>query len=191
MERLMNHSFKPFYFLRHGETDWNLNHIAMGMMDVPLNERGLSQAHSIANDLKEFDFQTIISSPLIRAKTTAQIIADKTEKPLIIIETLAEACWGNMEGQPKGNGEWIESWRKGDALKNAESFDDFQRRVKGGLEMAFAFPAPVLIVSHGGVYWAIQKILGMPFLDIHNCQAVFHQPPEQAGQPWSISLDTN
>ncbi|KJV91271.1 2,3-bisphosphoglycerate-dependent phosphoglycerate mutase [Orientia tsutsugamushi] len=43
---------KPFYFLRHGETDWNLAHRAMGSQDIPLNDRGVSQGLNAAELLK-------------------------------------------------------------------------------------------------------------------------------------------
>lgn len=46
---------KPFYFLRHGETDWNLEHRAMGSQDVPLNDLGVSES------LKASSFFSIIT----------------------------------------------------------------------------------------------------------------------------------
>lgn len=66
---------KPFYFLRHGETDWNLEHKAMGSQDIPLNNRGLSQVLNAVKLLKNESIGTIVSSPLLRARKTADIIA--------------------------------------------------------------------------------------------------------------------
>ena len=57
---------KPFYFLRHGETDWNLEHRAMGSQDVPLNNLGVSQAFKASELLKNATIATIISLPLLR-----------------------------------------------------------------------------------------------------------------------------
>ena len=37
---------RDFYFIHHGETDWNREHRGMGQKDIPLNERGLAQAHT-------------------------------------------------------------------------------------------------------------------------------------------------
>ena len=64
---------KPFYFLRHGETDWNLERRAMGSQDIPLNDRGVSQALNAAELLKNEPIATIISSPLLRASKNADI----------------------------------------------------------------------------------------------------------------------
>ncbi|KJV72600.1 histidine phosphatase super family protein [Orientia tsutsugamushi str. TA763] len=44
---------KPFYFLKHGKTDWNLEHRAMGSQDIPLNDRGVSQGLNAAELLKK------------------------------------------------------------------------------------------------------------------------------------------
>ena len=41
----------PFYFIRHGETEWNRRNIVMGSQDIPLNELGLQQAHEASQVL--------------------------------------------------------------------------------------------------------------------------------------------
>ncbi|KJV73022.1 histidine phosphatase family protein [Orientia tsutsugamushi] len=64
---------KPFYFLRHSETDWNFEHRAMGSQDIPLNNRGVSQGLNAAELLKNEPITTIVSSPLRRARKTADI----------------------------------------------------------------------------------------------------------------------
>lgn len=38
---------QPFYFMRHGEMDWNRSNLIMGQMDIPLNETGIRQAHNV------------------------------------------------------------------------------------------------------------------------------------------------
>lgn len=86
---------KPFYFLRHGETDWNLEHRAMGSQDIPLNDRGVSQGLNAEELLKNEPIATIVNSPLLRARTkTADIIAQLIKAPVIEITELQEACWG-------------------------------------------------------------------------------------------------
>jgi probable phosphoglycerate mutase len=57
----------PFYFLRHGETDWNLEHRAMGSQDIPLNDRGVSQGLNAAELLKNEPIATKIAL-VFRAK---------------------------------------------------------------------------------------------------------------------------
>jgi broad specificity phosphatase PhoE len=177
---------KPFYFLRHGETDWNLEHRAMGSQDIPLNDRGVSQGLNAAELLKNEPITTIISSPLLRARKTADIIAQHIKAPVIEITELQEAYWGEKEGQLKGNGLWVNGWRDGDKIKGAEKYSDFAIRIKRGIEKALEHIDPVLIVSHGGVYWVVQEILGLPIIDLGNAEPIFHRPPQHPSHPWAI-----
>ncbi|GAA4265222.1 histidine phosphatase family protein [Frondihabitans peucedani] len=63
--------------IRHGQTDWNLNDQLQGSSDIPLNETGREQAHQAAQLLAPYRWSAIVSSPLMRARETAQIIADQ------------------------------------------------------------------------------------------------------------------
>ena len=62
------------YLIRHGQTEYNDKNIFRGQLDIPLNSYGISQAESIGKTLKIIGFDAIYSSPLIRAKKTAEII---------------------------------------------------------------------------------------------------------------------
>ena len=62
---------KPFYFIRHGETEWNRRNIIMGSHDIPLNELGLQQAHEASRALENESFDIIVSSTKKRAQQTA------------------------------------------------------------------------------------------------------------------------
>ena len=90
---------KVFYIFRHGETDWNKKGIYMGSEDIPLNDQGLAQALSAGKLLKNEPINTIVTSPLLRARKTADIIT----RYLNVIEMpeLQEACWGENEGKQK------------------------------------------------------------------------------------------
>ncbi len=155
----------------------------MGSEDIPLNDQGLAQALSAGKLLKNEPINTIVTSPLLRARKTADIIT----RYLNVIEMpeLQEACWGENEGKQKENGLWIDAWHKGHTIKNAEPYSDFAIRVKRGLEKALAHKGPVLITSHGGVYWALQEILDIPMIDLGNCDPIFHHPPQQLNHPWN------
>lgn len=87
---------KDFYYLRHGETDWNREHRGMGQKDIPLNSRGIEQAQAAALILTKESINTICYSPLERAKNTAEIIAAQTKSKLIEISELTECCWGSV-----------------------------------------------------------------------------------------------
>ena len=52
-----------FYFIRHGETDWNVQKKIMGQLDIPLNNRGKEQAHRYADIIKNLIFQQLFVVP--------------------------------------------------------------------------------------------------------------------------------
>ena len=104
-------SHKPFYFIRHGETDWNREHRAMGIMDIPLNSFGKEQSKSVSKQLLKFPIKFICHSPLTRAKETAQILNETLNCEVVPIEGLKEFNLGTFAGNILG--EWFEDWVKG------------------------------------------------------------------------------
>jgi hypothetical protein len=62
---------------RHGQTEWNRHKMLMGRTDEPLTEEGFSQAEALAQRLKDFGITTIVSSPILRAKQTAQAVGNR------------------------------------------------------------------------------------------------------------------
>lgn len=64
-----------FAFIRHGQTDWNRDDRLQGSSDIPLNDVGRQQAHDAAAVLRDGGWEAIVSSPLSRARETAEIIA--------------------------------------------------------------------------------------------------------------------
>ena len=178
---------KPFYFVRHGETDWNRRHLYMGSQDIPLNQRGIEQSKLAADWLKDEPIVHIATSPLSRARKTAEIIAEKIQKPITVVDDLRECGWGIKEGEPFDDGVILQKWFKGEALEGAEKVHDFGARVMRGLTSALELPGPVLIVAHGGVYCAIQRVFGWPFINVKNCSPLYHKPPEESQQSWFVS----
>jgi broad specificity phosphatase PhoE len=87
-------------FVRHGETVGNLEKIAHGQSESPLNERGVRQAEITAQMLRDWerDYHRVITSPLSRAHHTGQHIARSLELPIDIHEDLAEGSLGDWEG---------------------------------------------------------------------------------------------
>lgn len=67
--------------VRHGLTDWNVERRIQGRTDVPLNQEGIKQAYVAKEKLKEEKIDLMVSSPLKRAKQTAEII--NSEKMLL------------------------------------------------------------------------------------------------------------
>lgn len=90
---------RAFLFVRHGQTDWNVAGRFQGHTDVPLNDAGRQQAAFVAEVMKAVPFSRIISSPLIRARDTAEAIAEATGRPLHIEGELIECNFGSLEGE--------------------------------------------------------------------------------------------
>lgn len=86
------------YIIRHGETDWNVQHKNQGVTDIPLNENGRRLAKITGDALKSVRFDLIISSPLSRAVETARIITKGTNIPLYEDDRIMEIDWGKWEG---------------------------------------------------------------------------------------------
>jgi broad specificity phosphatase PhoE len=72
---------RSFYFLRHGQTAWNVEGRFQGHTDIPLNELGLTQAHDAAKILALCPIDMIVASPLIRARRTAEIVSEQLGNP--------------------------------------------------------------------------------------------------------------
>ncbi len=172
----MTLTHKPFYFIRHGETDWNCRGIHMGSQDIPLNVLGIKQARSVALELKNIPIEYIATSPLIRARQTAQIIADSLDRPIIVIDDLKECCLGVREGLPVEDGTILKQWLEGTFYEGSEKVEDFTARVIRGFQQALELPCPVLIVAHGGVYRALQQSHQWPWANLSNCSPIYHHP---------------
>lgn len=86
------------YILRHGETDWNLRRLVQGVTDIPLNEYGRYLAKETAKGFKDLTIDVAYTSPLLRAKETAQIVLSGKKYRLIEEPRLREMCFGTYEG---------------------------------------------------------------------------------------------
>ncbi|MDE7059311.1 MAG: histidine phosphatase family protein, partial [Lachnospiraceae bacterium] len=82
------------YLIRHGETDYNKGRRLQGVTDIPLNERGIALAEQTARELLEIRFDKIFTSPLVRAKKTAEIIRGERKIPIIVTDGLREISFG-------------------------------------------------------------------------------------------------
>jgi probable phosphoglycerate mutase len=174
---------QTFYFLRHGETEWNRIGLVQGQVNMPLNGTGLGQARAARDNLAGAGIGTICTSPLERAQLTADIIATGLHVPVRVIDNLRECDFGAREGHPKGP--WYDAWRAGVTPAGAERFAAFMERALDGLNQALACPGPVLIVAHGGIYWAIERFAGIARRErIPNGVPLFHAPPPKPLLPW-------
>lgn len=86
------------YLIRHGETDWNHARKMQGQMDIPLNENGIRLAEATAEGMKDIPLERIFSSPLSRAKKTAELIEHGRGIPVELNDNLKEIAFGLGEG---------------------------------------------------------------------------------------------
>ena len=89
------------FIARHGETAWNLENRVSGRTDVPLTEKGLQQAQTLARNAVGRGIEVIIASPLLRARQTAQAVSDAIGVEVQIDERLMELDFGIFEGAPR------------------------------------------------------------------------------------------
>lgn len=179
MLRQEKNILEHLYFVRHGQTDWNKEYRCMGSQDIPLNETGREQALQAQMQCEYLGIATICTSPLKRAYETAEIIQKKLRCPLVIINNLGECCWGAREGvcylndKDRGVSHW-HRWIDGlEVYEKSETPEQFFNRVQNGVKQALQYQGPVLIVSHSGVYRAIEKLYGMPELsDTPHCMPI-------------------
>lgn len=148
-------------FVRHGQTDCNLNNIIQGHLDAPLNKIGISQAKNTAIKLKDVKIDIIYSSPLIRAKKTADIINGYHHCPIITDENLKEQNAGDATGM---NEKDITEEMKTDFFNdphkfNAESEEDLYQRTIQFFKNIENVNKNILIVAHRGNYKAIYRYL--------------------------------
>lgn len=139
------------YIVRHGQTDWNFLGRYGGRIDVELNDKGIHQAKEIHEKLKNIKFDIVISSPLIRALKTAQII---TSNEIITDERIIERCNGELEGKLKTEiKEKINFNDPNEKRYNIENIIDFRKRINSFFEeITRTYKGKnVLVVTHAGV----------------------------------------
>jgi broad specificity phosphatase PhoE len=88
------------YLVRHGETEWNRIGLYQGTTDILLNRTGLRQADELAERLRCVDFHAIYTSPLRRARVTAERIASGRHIDPVILPDLNEISYGQWQGRP-------------------------------------------------------------------------------------------
>ncbi len=172
-------------FIRHGETDWNRDRRVQGQIDVPLNDVGLAQAARLADHVRELGVEAVVTSDLLRARQTAELIAG-ADVPLLLEARLREAGFGAFEGLSVEEmldryPEEYAAWRS-DPLASrppgGETIEELRHRAMVGLADAIAGLTEdrrVAVVTHGGTVRALVcGMLGLPLfgysrLRVDNC----------------------
>ena len=138
------------YIVRHGQTDWNLEGRYAGRKDLELNAKGIEQAQSIYNELKDVKFDKVISSPLKRAYKTATII---TNCEISVDDRIIERCNGELEGKLKEDCPSNIDFNDPNTGLGIESIIDFRKRIFDFFaEITKKYKGKnILVVTHAGV----------------------------------------
>ena len=140
------------YIVRHGEVPHNALKI-YNNENEDLNENGVIQTETLKSKIKDLEYDMIISSPLIRAKHTAEIINVKN-KDILIDNRLEERNPGNLNGKPISYTNREEYWNFNSKVQygTSENMKEFFKRVYNFLDELKARDYEcVLIVAHSGV----------------------------------------
>ncbi len=177
---------KTIYFMRHGQTDWNISRRLQGQQDIPLNETGIAQAREAGERFAAagLRFDAVISSPLSRAVDTAALAAGVPAGSILTDARLLEIGYGPFEGADisKITGEmwaFIHDPEHCPPPEGVESIDALLNRAADFLEDLKTMPGEcILAVTHGVAIRAIigcltggkrAMVWGMP---VHNCQLI-------------------
>lgn len=149
--------------LRHGETAWNVTARFQGVTDIPLGARGIEQAQDAGRMLRGRGWSRIYSSPLLRARRTAEIIAEGAGLPAPAVhDGLIERSFGELEGQSV----YLEDGtRRSIDHPSVEPRATVAARAQAAVnELAEAHPRDDLIlVAHGTlIRFLLTELLGEP-----------------------------
>lgn len=156
--------------VRHGETDWNIEHRMMGHLDIGLNANGISQAEAVAARLAGEHYDVIISSDLQRAADTARAIANNHRDAVFVMDPrFRERNIGIFQGLTRTQTAakypdlikevQEDPWNA--KIPQAETRIEMAARVREGLQdlRRQYYGKSVLLVTHGGVFQRLTEFL--------------------------------
>lgn len=173
---------KPFFFMRHAQSLDNAEKRIGGRTNVLLTPQGRAQAKAAGKHLARYRTQTLICSPLARARTTAAL-ALPGQLPLIE-EDLRERDWGILEGKPvTAMTDRFATPEKG------EAWEAFRIRSQACVNRVLRlYPTP-LSVAHSGIFRSLCPALGLgpDGQQIPNASVWSIAPPSKIENAWKIA----
>ena len=175
--------------VRHGETDDNAAARFQGRLDTQLNERGREQSRALARQLRDEGLRAIYTSPLRRARETAQIVGDELGLEQVVDERLSEADTGEWTGLltteivAQAAAEYAR-WRAADPtfrFPAGESVAEQAARIAAALADVARGPLPALVVTHGGTIRAVDGLERPAGGSVGNCAV--HRLPAASVAP--------
>jgi ribonuclease H / adenosylcobalamin/alpha-ribazole phosphatase len=161
-------SARAVTLVRHGQTERSAKSAYSGRLDVPLTPTGREQARRAAQQLAGAGIDAVVTSPLVRARDTAQAIADAAGVPLAVDERLIEVDYGPFEGLDREGaraqlGAPFEAWRAdafGAPVAGMEPLTAALERARGATADALAAHEHPVIVGHQGILRIVLVALG-------------------------------
>ena len=144
---------------RHGQTDWNINFLLQGVTDIPMNSTGIAQVKTAARALRRSDWDLVLTSPLGRARETAEIIAEQLGFDAIHQQDLLiERSFGEAEGLAYD--QWKLKYSNLDEIPGGESKSELTSRSELLLQnLASTHPGKrILAISHGALIRTVLSI---------------------------------
>ena len=150
------------WIVRHGETEWTVSKKHTGRTDIPLTPAGEAEARALAAVLDQHEFALVLTSPLQRARRTAELAGFGDAK---VDERLRELDYGDYEGRTtvEIRGErpdWF-LWR--DGTPGGESMEEVGRRADSVIAEIAGLDGDVLLFGHGHFSRVLgARLLGLP-----------------------------
>lgn len=174
---------KQVYLVRHGEAEDDINQTYGGWADDPLTDNGRKLAKELAEEIKKLNPKKIFSSPLKRAKVTAEIIGNHLGIPVEVVVDLKERNrYGVLTGMKIENAkikhseltEKVKDYKT--TIEGAETYENFRdRAIKVLNKIIQGSDENVLIVTHGGVFRvAMWEMLERPDFVAPDLHAIIH-----------------
>ncbi|MBA2420549.1 MAG: histidine phosphatase family protein [Thermoleophilaceae bacterium] len=159
---------KTAYVVRHGRTEFSARGIYSGRTEVPLTGEGREQAAQAAESLRLAAVDAVYTSPLERARVTAEAIAASTGAALHVDQRLIEVDYGPIEGLDRSAaeerfGEAFRSWRERPFeahLPGMEPLSEALARAGAVTHEALAGADRPALVGHQGILRLVLMALG-------------------------------
>lgn len=177
---------KSVYFVRHGQSIDNAQPVFQSL-DSPLSDKGRKQADSIAYRLSTIPFEILISSPVRRAKETAEAIAKRANKDIVYSDLFVERIKpSEIDGKSWTDENANKLWRKweeslyqsGFRVSDGENYDDTVARVDKALDFLKNLnESKIAVVTHG---YFLRAIVARVLIGNNLTGAIMKQIQERA-----------
>lgn len=178
------------FLARHGETEWNRQGRKQGHLDSPLTSTGRAQAARWVGSLTDAGVEIVFSSPLGRARETAEIAARGLGAPVVLLETLAEMHHGEFGGMGTAELDEEPAWQLREVDRFAwrfpggESYASVEPRAAAAIAEVRSHPARrALVVSHE----MIGRMLVKTLCGLTTADALAHRHPHGTVFRWDAA----